>query len=153
MQKTGESRDLIRSDIWGFDTTAIPERFGQTGYDKIVTVGFMKSKQPQAHVRLEQNIFRHVWAQAAKDGYRWNWSLWGCRFPSGSQRPYDLIAVHTFPDGKANYRLPEGWWAEAIPKAFSDLTPQQVRRRMGRAEAVRDMVAVENWTVVESLED
>ena len=153
IQKTGESRDLIRTDIWRFDTTALPERFGQTGFDKTLTVGFMKSNRPRAHLQLEQDVFRHLWAQAAKDGYRWNWSLWRCRFPKGSHRPYDLVAIHTYPSGKANYQLPQQWWGEAIRKAFPDQEPEEVGRRMSNADAVRDIVAAENWTVVQSLED
>jgi hypothetical protein len=113
----------------------------------------MKSTRPGAHLELERNVFRKVWAQAAKDGYRWNWSLWQCRFPNGSQRPYDLVAVHTFPPGKVDYQLPADWWGGAIQKSFPDQKPQELGRRMSNADDVREMVAVENWTIVKSLED
>jgi hypothetical protein len=151
LEQTGESRDLLRSEIWRFDSAAIPERFGKPGFDRTLTVGFMKSKRPRAHRQLEREVYSKLWAQAAQDGYRWNWSLWGCRFPSGSQRPHDLMTVHTYPEGKANYQVPAVWRREAMQKAFPDDTAEDLRSRFGRAGALRDMVAVENWTIVAAL--
>jgi hypothetical protein len=143
LSETDAVRDFIRSELWQLETAAVPERLGKLGFDKAATFVFMKSKDP-AHVSVETEIWQRIFKRAADDGLRWNWTLWSARFPSGTDNPYDVLAIHTFPEGRTDRSWPEGWFDKAVTQLFP--TAEQ-RTRFAATPNMRDEVAVEQWSL------
>ena len=130
---------------------ALPGR-GPADAAPFFVVGFMKSKDEQEHMELERDTYSKVWAERAKAGQIWNWSIWSRHSGQGhyEQNPrYNMVSVVAFPKGAEGPRM-GGSGSSAAQAAFPDDTPEQLRARLGRANQVRDMAGFEVWTVVDA---
>jgi hypothetical protein len=152
LEKTSESRDIVDVQLWALEDTAMPSRWGKSTFDRTIRLGFMKSKDPQRHRELETEIWKKAWAQAAKDGIRWDWQLWGRRFPGGSKHPFDLVAVHLFPQGEPGKTVPEDWWDKAALKVFPEKSREEIEQLFEPTADVRTIPIQEEWEILEYVE-
>lgn len=151
MRQTGAARDLLGGDIWESELAAMPGR-GPQDAAPFFMFGFMKSKDEQAHMELEQDTYRKVWAERAKAGEIWNWSIWSRHSGRGlyeDDPPFNMISVVSFPKGAEGPQI-RGSFSRGAQAAFPDDTPEQLQERLGRADEVRALAGYEIWTMVDS---
>ena len=109
INRTRESRKMVRTQLWELDEVAIPSRLGQTDIDKTLVLSLMKSKDAGRHMALEREVWKKIWAQAAEDGFA----------PIGTCGSADIRAVKT----ERSMR----WLYTCFPKA----SPRRISRSSG----------------------
>ena len=149
---TRESRKMVRTQLWELDDVALPSRLDQTDFDKTLVLSLMKSKNADRHVALEREVWKKIWAQAARDGFRANWHLWICRYPGGQERAIDEAAVHLFPKGEPKKSLTRQWWEQSIPKIFPDKSQEELDKLFEETRQVRDIPITEEWQIILTLD-
>jgi hypothetical protein len=148
INRTRESRKMVRTQLWELDDVAVPSRLEQGDFDKTLVISFMKSKDAGRHVSLEREIWKKIWAKAAEDGFRANWQLWICRYPGGEDRPVDEAAIHLFPKGEPKKGLTREWWNQTVPKIFPDKSPAELEKLFEETRQVRDIPITEEWEIL-----
>ena len=90
MQKTGESRDLTRSEVYHLITESLNESNTPSNF---IVVNFFKVPQGegQAYQDLEKNIFKPMHEAAIKNGKRTYWGVW-VQWPNPGGE-YNYVAV------------------------------------------------------------
>jgi len=143
MKETGESRDLVKSNLILRQDEVVPE--GGPGEIKYIEVDYMKVKpgNDAAYMDAEQNIWKPVHKEFIKAGTRVGWSLWSEIFPSGSAMDYQYVTANYFPDfskiGMADYNA-------AFSKAHPDKDMNALDKKTMDS---RDLVRSELWQVVD----
>lgn len=150
--KTGSSRSMVTAELWKLADVADPAQLGSMDVDKTLVVSYMKSKNANRHRELEADVWKKIWAQATKDGYRANWLLCTRRFPGGQGGEYNAIAVHLFPKGEPKKAVTAEWWSDALPKIFPDKSAEDVRALVQETGQVRDMPITEEWEILQTLD-
>lgn len=157
MEKAGEARDLVHTELWRLEDSALPWKWAPDGTVKQVprkyTLGFMKSKNGERHIELEKSFWKKIWIQSVEDGLQSNWLLWECRFPGGSLRPYDWIAVHAHTDPDKGTNLSQDWFKAKQAKIFPDKNEKEIATILEETAAVRDIPIQEEWTVIRTTAD
>jgi len=148
MSKTRESREMVRTELWKLQDAAVVNLMEQGDFDPTIQLGFLKSKDGQRHGVLEREFWKKIWTRAVEDGLRSNWLLWNCRFPGGTKRAFNQVAVHLFPKGEPEKKLDREWWEKALPETFPDKSQEEIGKLFRETGEVRDIPIVENWTIV-----
>jgi len=152
INKTRESRKMVRTQLWELDEVAVPSRLGGTDFDPTVVISFMKSKDAGRHMTLERDVWTRIWTQAVADGFRANWHLWVCRYPGGQDRPIDQAAVHLFPEGEPNKAITRQWWDESMPRIFPEKTREELDKLFEETRQIREIPITEQWQVILTLD-
>ncbi|NLS98056.1 MAG: hypothetical protein GXX96_38470 [Planctomycetaceae bacterium] len=139
---------MVHTELWQLKDAAVEDLLGQSGSDPTIQLSFMKSKNGQRHQVLEKEFWKKIWLQATKDGLRSNWLLWNCRFPGGTKRASNQVAVHLFPKGEALKSITSEWWEASLPKVFPDKTSEEIGKMFAETGEVRDIPITEKWTIV-----
>lgn len=151
VNKTGESRELVNSELWVLSQSVLPVKWDRPiPNSQKYTLGFMKSKNPARHWDLETTFWKKIWTKAVEDGLQKDWRLWSCVFPGGSLRPYDMVAVHSHPDIEPEKEMNETWFNENFPTIFPDRGESEIKSMFEETFTVRDIPIDEEWTVVMS---
>ena len=150
MDKTQEARTLLRTDFWQLGATAMPQRSLKQAGDQ-VRMGFMKSRDAQAHFALERDVYRKVWRERANLGDIHNWSIWRRR--SGNrlneeEPPFNLVGMISYPKSGAK-RGSRYAQLDAARTVFPNETEEQLVAKLGQAKDLRDVFAYETWTIVD----
>jgi predicted component of type VI protein secretion system len=96
--------------------------------------------------RLEREIWMPIHKERVRTGLIKSWSLWGMRFPGGTAREYDIIAVTTYGKfGDAENSYP----AELFKKVHPKMTDEE---RSSRTSSARSMVRTELTALLDSTE-
>jgi hypothetical protein len=95
--------------------------------------------------RLEREVWMPIHRERVRQGLIKPWSLWGMRFPGGTAREYDAIAVTTFAkfaDVETSYP----------PELFKKVHPKMSDEERGaRTTAARKMVRTDLLTLLEQV--
>jgi L-rhamnose mutarotase len=115
---------------------------------KYAVFEFMKIEPGKSaeYRKMEREIWMPIHRERIKLGLIKSWSLWGMRFPGGTSREYDAIALTTFDkftDVENSYP------PEVFKKAHPRMTDEE---RDARTTATRKMVRTEVVTVLDSTE-
>ncbi|WP_152051144.1 hypothetical protein [Tautonia marina] len=146
LEKTNETRELVRSDRWAIEIAVDSERLKNPAREPGTTlvIGRMTSTDPEEHLRLEKDYWSRLWAERVRGGELQNWLLMSRRSGSGP----NMLAVHVAPDQDA----PKRSVAELERVAFPEADPEELRRQVARTPEVRDWNGHEVWTLVECLD-
>src|SRR5262245_45318197 len=100
---------------------------------------FMKIEPGKAadYRKMERDIWMPIHRERIKQGLIKSWSLWGMRFPGGTAREYDAIAITTF--GKFA-DVENSYPPEIFKKVHAKMTDEE---RNARTTATRKMVRTE----------
>jgi len=100
---------------------------------------FMKIEPGKAadYRKIEREIWMPIHRERIKQGLIKSWSLWGMRFPGGTAREYDAIAITTF--GKFA-DVENSYPPEVFKKVHPEMTDEE---RNARTTATRKMVRTE----------
>jgi hypothetical protein len=145
VRKTADTREMLKNDLWGMVDAVDLERIGKPGSHRTLRIGQMQSTNEAKHWELEHDMWKRVWAKKVADGELWNWLLFHRRTGEGP----NFVAVHVFPeDGEAQApRLSR----EEMAATFPELSTDELGAKLGSTGRVRQMVSVENWTMVQGL--
>jgi hypothetical protein len=100
---------------------------------------FMKIELGKAadYRKMERDIWMPIHRERIKQGLIKSWTLWGMRFPGGTAREYDAIAITTY-DKFAN--VENSYPPELFKKAHPKMTDEE---RNARTTATRKMIRTE----------
>jgi hypothetical protein len=106
---------------------------------------FMKMEPGKAtdYRKMEREIWMPIHRERIRMGLIKSWSLWGMRFPGGTAREYDTIAITTF-DKFAD--VENSYPPEVFKKAHPKMTDEE---RGARTSATRSMVRTELATLLD----
>ncbi len=95
------------------------------------------------HRRLEREIWMPIHRERVRQGLIKSWSLWGMRFPGGTSREYDVIAMTAY----ARFEDVENSYPpEIFRKVHPKLTYQELS---SRTLSARKMIRTELTTVID----
>lgn len=143
VNRTGESRSLVNSEIYRFVTSVAP--LGPRKVGTKFTVGYMKSKDRARHMQLEMDYWKKIWAKRVEDGHLHNWSLWDAVYQFGENAPYNLLAVQS---GWSDEPMGDNWFQNNIAGIFPDLSEDEIREQLGQTGDVRDIPIVDELTIL-----
>jgi len=135
MNKTAEVRQLIHSELWEVEASAVKNLEGQSHpYQEI---DFMKPKPGKAndYYKLEKEIWSKLHKARVDAGLMGGWFFLSRMFPSGYDSDYDFITVNIFADKAASEKSldPElaqkALSAEDLAKATTTLDLRSIVRR------------------------
>lgn len=111
----------------------------QTPSPPYVVFEFMKIEPGKAadYRKMERDIWMPIHRERIKQGLIKSWTLWGMRFPGGTAREYDAIAVTTY-DKFANVET--SYPPELFKKVHPKMTDEE---RNARTTATRKMIRTE----------
>lgn len=115
-----------------------PPQYAMLEYMKI------ESGKAADYLRMERDIWMPIHRERIKQGLIKSWTLWSMRFPGGTSREYDAIAITTF----AKFAdIENSYPPEVFKRAHAQMTDEE---RNARTTATRKMVRTEVVTVLDS---
>lgn len=93
--------------------------------------------------KLEQEIWAPIHRERVKAKLIRSWSLWGVRYPGGTSREYDVVAVTLYDNFKD---LENSYPAEIFSKAHPNMNSAEIG---AKTAATRKMVRTEVLTIVD----
>jgi len=132
----GDSRKLVRSEVWSVYRTAGPELFAS----KFATVLFHKARPGQLgdYLRAQTEHYAPINEALVKSGVRKAWHSLGIVYPSGTRGEYDWV---TF-DGFDRFDAPVG-------NTTAGIDPARVTAAGKAVSAHRDTVKNEYWELAD----
>lgn len=118
----------------------------QTPSPKYAMFEFMKVEPGADYHKMAREIWMPVHRERVRLGLIKSWSLWGMRFPGGTSREYDVIAVTNF-DKFAD--VENSYPPEVFKRAHPKMTDAE---RDSRTNATRKMVRTEVAAVLDGTE-
>jgi hypothetical protein len=96
MNGTEKTRDLIRSELWQLEASALPDAGGDTS--SYVFVHFMKPKpgKGEEYYNAEKNTWAKIHNARIKAGEMRNWHFASRMFPNGTDSEYDFITINVY---------------------------------------------------------
>jgi hypothetical protein len=140
MKKTGESRDLIRSEIYHLESAALDE--AKRSEHPTITVSFMQPAQGKDadYYKMERDIFQKLHKERIKRDILGAWFFLSRTFPGGSEVPYSYLTLNVFPSAE---KAKENTYPDDLLKTvFPD---KDVSKVAGDVEAMRKMVKNDTW--------
>lgn len=143
MQETGESRDLVKSNLIFRQDEVVPE--GGPGEVKYIEINYMKVKpgNDAAYLDFEKNIWNPIHKEFTNSGARAGWSLWNMVYPGGSGNDYQYITANYFSEFN---KIGTGDYDAAVKKVHPGKNTDEFDQK---ALQTRDMVRIELWQVVD----
>jgi hypothetical protein len=140
MNKTGESRDLVRTEV--YTASVLAENAKQAN---IITLGYMKVAHDgfQKYVEVEKKYFKPYFEGLIEAGARNSWGIYQRIVPYGGD--FDFVAVNGFeklsqPEGVTSEAMDEAW-----KKAANGIPDDQITKETFDA---RETVHGEYWSRV-----
>jgi len=138
MKKTGESRDLIRSEVWHLESAAMkaPDSSNDRPY---ITVDYMQptpGKNAQ-YQELETKIFQKLQQERINRKIMDGWFFLSRTFPGGSEVPYEYITVNVYPGADKVSTWPD----DLLKSVFPD---EDITKR-GAPDDYRKVVKEDVW--------
>jgi ketosteroid isomerase-like protein len=115
-KRTGESRELIRSEVWHLEDAATSETraWDDSGYIAIDYLQPVAGKESE-YRQMEGKIFHKLHQGRINRGLMNGWFLFSRRFPGGSEVPYEYVTVNASPDAEKASVSP----ADLVSSVFS----------------------------------
>ena len=106
---------------------------------KYALMEFMKIEPGKAadYRKMERDIWMPIHRERVKQGLIKSWTLWGMRFPGGTAREYDTIAITTFDNFAA---VENGYPPEIFKKVHPKMADEE---RNARTTVTRKMIRTE----------
>jgi hypothetical protein len=125
--------------------TAAPAT-AQSQQPKYAIFEFMRIEPGKAadYSKMERDIWMPIHRERVSQGLIKSWTLWGMRFPGGTAREYDTLAITTF-DKFAN--VENSYPPEIFKKVHPKMTDEE---RNARTTATRKMIRTELVTLLDS---
>jgi hypothetical protein len=143
-RKTGNARDLVRSEVWRRLDYVRPEQTSAAPAP-IAVVNYMKTKpgQGNTYASMSREIWKPIMQKRLEDGNSAGWDLYVLRFPGGTSYEYNYGTVN-FHD---KFEQLEGFDLEGtIKRAHAGKDFSELMRRTREA---RDLVLREVWNLVD----
>ena len=124
MQDTEKTRDLVRRELWAFQSSAEQTPGGDPS--SYVWVQFMKPKERKSgeYAKMEVDTYTKIHQARIKAGEMKNWHFMSRRFPSGMDADFEFVTINVFSqkDWKWNAKLVESVLGAEAAAKLSDPT-------------------------------
>ena len=144
MNRTGASRDLVRSEMWMLHDVLAPSSPAQ-----YVTVTHMTVPPGggEDYLTLEREIWKPIHAASVEAGYRSGWGVYSMMFPNGASEPYNYGTVNFFDEySDIVADVPDEVWENAHP-GYTEAMWDDV---FARTLEVRSVYDSQLWQLVET---
>lgn len=143
MAKTGDSRDIVWTEMFTFLGGPAADNSGEPG--KYLIVNRMQADNPAEYMKMENEIFRPGHKAAAEAGYRKNWWLLQRFLPFGSDFNYNFLTIDEYSSmDQIVKNVPNAVWQKAHPGKDLDALFNNLDM-----EGMRTMVRSELWQLVD----
>jgi hypothetical protein len=104
----------------------------------IMIVNFMKVPPGMAgdYVQFETEIFKPIHEDRIQHDEMESWHLYGVRFPSGAEAPYDFVTIDVYSTWDQSEGIGARPWREIISAVHPDMDLQELPRRIREARTV-----------------
>lgn len=138
MKKTGESRDLIRSEVWHMESSAMTPPSDSEKPPYILTSYMQPVAGKEAdYERMEREIFLKLHQELVNRKNMNAWVFLSRKFPGGSEVPYSYMTVNVFPSKETS----EQWPDDLVTSVF----PNQDLSKWGSPNDYRKIVKSDIW--------
>lgn len=138
MKKTDESRDLIRSEVWHMESSAMSPP-GDSENPPYILTSYMQpvTGKEVDYERMEGEIFQKLHQELVNRKNMNAWIFLSRKFPGGSEIPYSYMTVNVFP----NKEKSEQWPDDLVKSVF----PNQDVSKWGSLNDYRKVVKTDIW--------
>jgi hypothetical protein len=141
--RTTATRKMVRTEVVALLDGTQPTPSAQP--PRYAFIGYMKPEygKTRQYVELERRYWKPIHHERASRGILRSWSLYGVRFPGGTDRPYSHFTIQLldkFQDLETQY--PEGIWEKVHP----NIKQEEID---ARTNAARKMVWTDLLTLME----
>ena len=140
MKRTGESRDLIRSEIYHLESAAMD--VAKRSEHPTIAVNYMQAApgKDEDYSRTEREIFQKLHQERIKRDILGAWFFLSRTFPGGSEVPYSYMTLDVFPSAE---KAKEDKYPDDLLKAvFPD---KDLSKVAGDVDAIRRIVRRDIW--------